>query len=101
MKRFLSPFIAALAAVVLTPATAQADTVDEVNFQEAAADANHPLVTEVGTMDEAADVAPAKAAEAAQLRRRGLLGVGRACFWCELARPLVSKSTYRLRNLAR
>jgi succinyl-CoA synthetase beta subunit len=30
------------------------------------ADANHPLVTEVGTMDEAADVAAAKAAEAAK-----------------------------------
>ncbi|MGZ8814179.1 MAG: ATP-grasp domain-containing protein, partial [Mycobacterium sp.] len=29
------------------------------------AEANHPLVTEVGTMDEAADVAAAKAAEAA------------------------------------
>ena len=29
------------------------------------ADANHPLVTEVGTMDEAADVAAAKAAQAA------------------------------------
>jgi succinyl-CoA synthetase beta subunit len=28
------------------------------------AEANHPLVTEVGTMDEAADVAAAKAAEA-------------------------------------
>jgi succinyl-CoA synthetase beta subunit len=31
------------------------------------AEANHPLVTEVGTMDEAADVAAAKAAEAAKL----------------------------------
>ena len=30
------------------------------------AEANHPLVTEVGTMDEAADVAAAKAAEAAK-----------------------------------
>src|ERR1700684_3943010 len=29
------------------------------------AEPNHPLVTEVGTMDEAADVAAAKAAEAA------------------------------------
>ena len=29
------------------------------------AEANHPLVTEIGTMDEAADVAAAKAAEAA------------------------------------
>lgn len=37
MKQYVSPFIAALAAVVLTPATAQADTVGEVNFQEAAA----------------------------------------------------------------
>src|SRR6201991_3605437 len=31
------------------------------------AEASHPLVTEVGTMDEAADVAAAKAAEAAKL----------------------------------
>ena len=30
------------------------------------AEANHPLVTEIGTMDEAADVAAAKAAEAAK-----------------------------------
>jgi hypothetical protein len=37
MKQYVSQFIAALAAVVLTPATAQADTVGEVNFQEAAA----------------------------------------------------------------
>ena len=34
MKRYVSPFIAALAVVVLTPATAQTDTVDEVIFRE-------------------------------------------------------------------